>query len=118
MINFLTKRLFALLFLCTVGSVLLGSQRNQPSSYKPSAEVKAIEFLVREVPAWSKNNGCFSCHNDGDAARALYAASRKGYEIPQNALSATTAWVVNLILGNRTRGSNWSWSIPGNLKKL
>jgi len=36
-----------------------------------AAEARAVEFLVREVPAWSKNNGCFSCHNNGDAARAL-----------------------------------------------
>ena len=86
-----TKRLlFTLLFLCVVGSVPLGSQR---SSDKATAEVKAIGFLAREVPAWSKNNGCFSCHNDGDAARALYAASGNGYAIPQNALNATTEWV-------------------------
>lgn len=91
MFNFLTKRLlFTLLFLSVVVSVPLGSQR---SSDKATAELKAIGFLAREVPAWSKNNGCFSCHNDGDAARALYAASRKGYAIPQNALNATTAWV-------------------------
>jgi hypothetical protein len=91
MFNFLTKRLlFTLVFLWVAGSVPLGNQR---SSDKPSAEVRAVAFLAREVPAWSKNNGCFSCHNDGDAARALYAASRKGYAIPPNALNATTAWV-------------------------
>ncbi|MEK7831414.1 MAG: hypothetical protein AAB401_10040, partial [Acidobacteriota bacterium] len=27
------------------------------------AETKAIAFLSREVPAWPKTNGCFSCHN-------------------------------------------------------
>ena len=91
MFNFLTVRLlFILLFLCVSGSVPLAVQR---SSDNGTAELKAIAFLVREVPAWSKNNGCFSCHNDGDAARALYAASRKGYAIPPNALNATTAWV-------------------------
>lgn len=57
------------------------------------AEARAVEFLKREVPAWSKNNGCFSCHNNGDAARALYVASRKGYSIPANFLADTTAWV-------------------------
>src|SRR6185436_6446018 len=58
-----------------------------------AAEARAVEFLVREVPAWSKNNGCFSCHNNGDAARALYAAARKGYRVPPEALADTTAWV-------------------------
>lgn len=57
------------------------------------AESKAVEFLIREVPAWSKDNGCFSCHNNGDAARALYVASRKGYRIPATVLADTTAWI-------------------------
>jgi len=87
------RLLFILLVVCTVGSVPLGNQLSRGSSDRPSAESKAIAFLAREVPAWSKKNGCFSCHNDGDAARALYAASRKAYAIPQNALDATTAWV-------------------------
>lgn len=34
-----------------------------------------------------------------DAARALYAAVRKGYSIPQDALNATTSWV--------SRPDNW-----------
>lgn len=59
------------------------------------AETKAIAFLAREVPAWSKTNGCFSCHNNGDAARALYAATRKGLNVPANALADTNAWASN-----------------------
>lgn len=82
--------LFILLLLCVVGFV---PPISQWSSAKPTAEAKAIAFLAREVPAWSKNNGCFSCHNNGDAARALYAAGRKGYSVPQNALDTTTSWV-------------------------
>lgn len=94
MFDFLTNRfLFTLVFLCAAGSVPLGSELRQRGSDKPSAEVRAVAFLAREVPAWSKNNGCFSCHNDGDAARALYAATGQGYAIPQNALRATTAGV-------------------------
>ncbi len=58
-----------------------------------AAEAKAVEFLTREVPAWSKDNGCFSCHNNGDAARALYAATTKGYRIPANVLADTLEWV-------------------------
>ena len=57
------------------------------------AEDRAVGFLMREVPAWSKDNGCFSCHNNGDAARALYAAERKGYRVPAAALADTTEWV-------------------------
>lgn len=58
-------------------------------------EEKALNFLIREVPAWRRENGCFSCHNNGDAARALYVASRKGFIIPAVALAETTAWLKN-----------------------
>ena len=57
------------------------------------AEATALRFLQREVPSWSRENGCFSCHNNGDAARALYAATQKGYRIAPNVLADTTAWV-------------------------
>src|SRR5688572_5855510 len=60
---------------------------------RSATERKAVAFLVREVPAWSKDNQCFSCHNNGDAARALYIASRKGHRIPAAALADTTAWL-------------------------
>jgi hypothetical protein len=58
-----------------------------------TAEAKAIEFLQREVPAWSRENGCFSCHNNGDGARALYGARRIGYRVAPQALADTTDWV-------------------------
>ena len=57
------------------------------------AEVRAVEFLSREVPAWSKENGCFSCHNNGDGARALYLAEQKGYRFEQKLLSDTSDWL-------------------------
>jgi hypothetical protein len=68
----------------------------QPSGIRrgpDSAESRAVGFLKREVPAWSRENGCYSCHNNGDAARALYAASRNGYSLAPNVLADTTAWV-------------------------
>lgn len=100
MFNFSRKRLlFALLFLCVGVSVPRGNDRSSDT-----VEAKAIGFLAREVPAWSKNNGCFSCHNDGDAARALYAAGRKGYAIPQDALKATTAWVSQPAVWEQNKG--------------
>ena len=52
-----------------------------------------MAFLSREVPRWSRENKCFSCHNNGDAARALYAASALGYRVPRAALTDTTDWL-------------------------
>lgn len=99
MFNFLTQRLlFSFLFLCIVPSISFRS------SDEATAEVRAISFLTREVPAWSKNNGCFSCHNNGDAARALYAASRKGYAIPPNALDTTAAWISRPDIWEQNKG--------------
>jgi squalene cyclase len=54
----------------------------------------ALTFLSREVPRWAKENHCYSCHNNGDAARALYLARARGYEVPGDALADTTAWLV------------------------
>lgn len=70
-------------------AVHLSGGENAPN---PS-EGKAVEFLKREVPAWSTNNNCFSCHNNGDAARALYVADEKGYRIPTTVLADTTSWL-------------------------
>jgi hypothetical protein len=61
----------------------------------PGPEQRAIAFLAREVPRWPRENHCFSCHNNGDAARALYAALRAGYSIEPSALTETTSWLVS-----------------------
>jgi hypothetical protein len=55
---------------------------------------RAVEYLVREVPRWPRENHCFSCHNNGDAARALFAARKAGYAVPDSALADTTGWLL------------------------
>jgi squalene cyclase len=60
---------------------------------RSSPETRAVAFLSAEVPRWSRENRCFSCHNNGDAARALYQASRAGYHVPETALADTTRWL-------------------------
>ena len=54
----------------------------------------ALTFLWREVPRWHQDNHCYSCHNNGDAARALYLARARGYRVPAEALTDTTAWLL------------------------
>ena len=58
-----------------------------------SPEQRAIAFLEKQVPAWKADNHCYSCHNNGDAARALYRAARLGYKVAPAALADTTAWL-------------------------
>jgi len=50
--------------------------------------------LSVEVPRWHRENHCYSCHNNGDAARALFLASHRGYAISSEALADTTAWLL------------------------
>lgn len=56
-------------------------------------ETRAVRFLAREVPAWPEKNRCFSCHNNGDAARALIAARRRSIPFDAGALDSTAAWL-------------------------
>ncbi|HUQ92403.1 MAG TPA: hypothetical protein VM120_12040 [Bryobacteraceae bacterium] len=51
------------------------------------ALARAVHYLSAEVPAWKTANGCFSCHNNGDAARALMVANAAG------PLKDTLAWL-------------------------
>jgi hypothetical protein len=44
------------------------------------------------VPRWKREHPCYSCHNNGDATRALLAASAAGFEIG-DALDDTLAWL-------------------------
>ena len=71
------------------------SPRAATSRARPTRpEGRALAFLCREVPRWSRENHCFSCHNNGDAARALYARDRMGLAIVERpALADTTGWL-------------------------
>jgi squalene cyclase len=62
-------------------------------------ESRAIAYLSREVPRWSADNKCYSCHNNGDAARALYTAHRLKHSLPAKTLDDTSAWL--------TKPENW-----------
>ncbi|MEZ5317576.1 MAG: hypothetical protein R2752_09270 [Vicinamibacterales bacterium] len=42
---------------------------------------RAVAFLSTEVPRWRREEGCYSCHNNGDAARALMRAARAGFDV-------------------------------------
>jgi len=88
----LHRIVFAILF---IGIMAGCASRDLPGDPALIAERKGVAFLIQEVPAWRKDNGCFSCHNNGDAARALYLASTKGYRIPASALAETTEWITH-----------------------
>ena len=70
-------------------ATVLGAGVVQP----PTPEELAVDFLSIEVPRWPAENGCFSCHNNGDAARALYTAVALALPVADDALRDTTEWL-------------------------
>jgi hypothetical protein len=75
---------------------MLGAGRDATSTgAEPTPEARALEYLAREVPLWPRENHCYSCHNNGDAARALYGGIRAKLDVPPGALADTTAWLAN-----------------------
>jgi hypothetical protein len=46
-----------------------------------AAIARGVGYLVKEVPKWKAEHPCYSCHNNGDATRALLVAGAKGYDI-------------------------------------
>src|SRR5690242_9269360 len=87
-----------------VAFVLLAALLSPPGAETTGLD-RAIAFLSREVPQWSKKNHCYSCHNNGDAARALYTAKRLGYKVPESALASTTEWVSHPEKWDSNRGN-------------
>ncbi len=67
-------------------AVLASARADEPTD-------KALAYLAGEVPAWSREHKCYSCHNNGDAARALYEAVRLGRTVPKAATEDTDAWL-------------------------
>lgn len=45
------------------------------------AIARGVGYLSKEVPKWKAEHPCYSCHNNGDAARAMLVAGAKGYDI-------------------------------------
>jgi len=72
-------RMRMLTLLTAVALLLPSAVAAQPPADSP--EAKAVSFLSKEVPKWHTANGCYSCHNNGDGARALLMASHRGYEV-------------------------------------
>lgn len=67
-----------LAFQSLVATIALGSPPLALAADPTVAVERAVNYLAAEVPKWHRENGCYSCHNNGDAVRALAAATRRG----------------------------------------
>lgn len=52
-------------------------------------EERAVDYLAGEVSRWKPENGCYSCHNNGDAVRAVMTAQRQSIEVRGQPLADT-----------------------------
>jgi hypothetical protein len=69
-----------------------GSAPNAAATAANTPASRAVAYLQEEVPRWRTENGCYSCHNNGDAARALYLwATLTGQT--DDGISETSAWL-------------------------
>jgi Prenyltransferase and squalene oxidase repeat len=72
------------ILLCSVGlSAQLKKEATAVDKGDPNAAAiaKGVDYLKVEVPKWKAEHPCYSCHNNGDATRALLVAGSKGYDI-------------------------------------
>jgi hypothetical protein len=53
---------------------------------------RTVAYLRTEVPRWRREHPCYSCHNNGDATRALLAAAARGHAVA-DAIDDTVAWL-------------------------
>ena len=65
---------------------------NQPQADARAAATRTVAYLRTEVPRWRREHPCYSCHNNGDATRALLAASTRGHAVA-DAIDDTVAWL-------------------------
>jgi hypothetical protein len=84
-------RCACLLILAVIGIGANGARDEGPRT----PEERALAFLACEVPRWSTENKCYSCHNNGDGARALYVAKHAGYALEGKSLSDTSRWLMD-----------------------
>lgn len=96
------KIIWALVMMLSAGTFLAA----QESGRGLSPEARGVAFLAKEGPAWYDKFGCYSCHNNGDAVRALVSASKQKMDV---AAALTKAL-------NVQRPQDWKPLTAGDLK--
>src|SRR6185503_19950816 len=79
-----------MLAMCAAGGATAFAGQAQPTGNSPIT--RAVAYLAVEVPRWRRERPCYSCHNNGDAARALIAASARGHAVG-SAIDDTLNWL-------------------------
>ncbi len=103
----------ATVFVATV----TGAAQSAPDAR--DAEARAVTYLAAEVPKWRREHPCYSCHNNGDAVRALLAAAGRGVgsgsatgSAMGNAIDDTLAWLATPERWDANAGRGGSEDLP------
>jgi squalene cyclase len=78
-----------------VAAVWVGLVCGVGTDDRRTPEERALAYLASEVPRWSIENKCYSCHHNGDGGRALLVGQVRGFAVPNAALLDTRAWLVS-----------------------
>lgn len=79
-------QLTAALVVLSIAIGIAGQLKKEPTAIDKAdpnvvAIARGVDYLKVEVPKWKAEHPCYSCHNNGDATRALLVAGSKGYDI-------------------------------------
>ena len=74
------RALLAVSFAAFFSTIILSAQTSRPETLDVAIK-RGVAFLAKEVPKWHAEHPCYSCHNNGDATRALIVAGMRGYDI-------------------------------------
>jgi hypothetical protein len=66
---------------------------DDPQATVRTSAQRAVKWLTVEVPKWRQENRCYSCHNNGDAFRALVRADQTGLLPNRQPLTDTLAFL-------------------------
>jgi hypothetical protein len=101
----MASRLFLSTAAVFLASFCLTAQDRTSAPATP--EARAVAWLATEVPQWRREHPCYSCHNNGDAPRALLAAGARGFDVRApledtlDWLRRPSAWNANALGGGR-----------------
>ncbi len=93
--KFVWRKTDALTLIATLLAATLAPGADRQSDNQPHTQAvnRTIAFLSNEVTWWNEKHTCYSCHNNGDAIRALLISRQAGYAVDSKELRKTVEWL-------------------------
>ena len=93
--TFVRRKTAACTLLATLSAAAFapGADRQPDNQPHTQAINRTIAYLSTEVTWWNEKHTCYSCHNNGDAIRALLISRQAGYAVDSKELQETIDWL-------------------------